>query len=154
MSDDVPIVMTIFGVFGFVAWTITTNIRRSKTAHTVAELHARLLDKFSACQEVLGYLESEAGRKFLESASGGQTAASSRILGAIQAGSIFALAGLAALLVRSAVPYSDSQEFLSVVGSFAIAIGLGFLVSAAISYRLCRSWGLLDHGRSRAELAR
>ena len=60
------VVAIIFGVFGWVVWVITTNIRRSKAARAVADLHAKLLDRCSSNNELLMYLESESGRRFLE----------------------------------------------------------------------------------------
>lgn len=149
MNDDVVIVPTIFGVFGWIVWTISTNIRRSKTAREIADLHAKLLDKFAASQELQNYIESDAGRRFLESASTGYANPSGRILNAVQAGTILSLVGLAGLLVRATLQDTDLRQFLIVAGSIVLAIGIGFLVSALISYGLCKSWGLLNRIEAR-----
>ena len=140
MHDDVPIVMTIFGVFGWIVWTIATNIRRSKATRAVAELHAKLLDKCAASQELLGYLESEAGRRFLESASISGTNPASRILNALQGGITLSLVGVALLTIRFYV--GNAEQFFLTAGAIAVAVGLGFLISAGGSYFLCKSWGI------------
>ena len=80
------VVAIIFGVFGWVVWVITTNIRRSKAARAVADLHAKLLDRCSSNNELLMYLESESGRPFLELASTSGATPFTRILNAVQAG--------------------------------------------------------------------
>jgi len=109
----------------------------------VADLHSRLLDKCTSNQELLSYLESQPGRRFLESTTTSGSNPSGRILNAVQAGSIAALAGGAMLIVRTEERFDwDGRQFLVIFGSVLLAIGLGFLVSAAISYVLCRSWGL------------
>jgi hypothetical protein len=146
---EIPIVAIIFGVFGWVVWVIATNIRRSKAVRHVADLHAKLLDKCAANQDLLRYIESEPGRRFLESATVGQTAPASRILNAVQAGAILALAGAAILIVRTIEESMDVRDFLAFLGAVLAAIGVGFLISAAVSYGLCRSWGLLNPAEDR-----
>jgi hypothetical protein len=143
MQSDVPIVATIFGTFGWVVYTISTNIRRAHAARGVADLHAKLLDKCAASQDLVTYLESSSGRRFLESAGAEGTQPWSRILNAMQAGFILSLVGIAELIVRTLEPNADTDQFLLVSGAVALAIGLGFLISAATSFMLSRSWGLL-----------
>lgn len=144
MNSDVPIVMSIFATFGWIAYTISTNIRRAHTARNVAQLHARLLDKCATSQDVVAYLESTSGRKFLESAAVEGSHPLPRILGAMQWGFILALVGIAALIVRTWESSSDAADFLLVFGAIVLAIGSGFLLSAVVSFALSKSWGLLN----------
>jgi hypothetical protein len=143
MESEIVIVPVVFGAFSFVVWTITTNIRRAKTARIVADLHGKVLEKCSASQELMGYVQSDAGRRFLESAASGQANPSARILSAVQAGTILALLGVAFIAVSNMHHDLDVRELLVTFGYLVTALGLGFLVSAAISYFLCKSWGLL-----------
>jgi hypothetical protein len=145
MADpEVIIVPVIFGAFAFIVWTITTNIRRAKTARIVADLHGKVLEKCAGSQELIGYVQSDAGRRFLESAANGQSGSAVRILNAIEAGAILALLGGAFILVSHLHRDVDAQETLVTFGYLVTALGAGFLVSAAISYFLCKSWGLLN----------
>jgi hypothetical protein len=133
----------------FIVWTITTNIRRSKTARIVADLHGKVLEKCASSQELMGYVQSDAGRRFLESAANGQSNSAARILNAVQAGTILALLG-GAFIVTSQMHHDvDAREILVTFGYLIMAGGLGFLVSAAISYVLCKSWGLLNQGEAK-----
>ncbi len=142
------VVAIIFGVFGWVVWVITTNIRRSKAARAVADLHAKLLDRCSSNNELLMYLESESGRRFLESASTSGPTPFTRILNAVQAGAVLLLFGIGMVIVRLALEDTDARNGLVVLGAAALSIGAGFLVSAAISYALCKSWGILKPGEA------
>lgn len=143
MSSDVPIVATIFGTFGWVVYTISTNIRKAHASRAVADLHSKLLDKCAASQDLVTYLESGSGRKFLESAGTEGSQPWSRILSAMQAGFVLSLVGIAELIVRSLEQNADTSEFLLISGAIALAIGVGFLISAAMSFALSKSWGLL-----------
>jgi predicted transporter len=149
MQSEIVIVPTIFGVIGFVVWTITTNIRRAKVAHVVADLHAKVLERCSANQELMGYVQSDAGRRFLESATDSQTSPTSRILNAVQAGTIFSLLGVASIVVSNFHHEIEAQEFFVTLGWLVLAVGLGFLVSAGVSWGLCKSWGLLNRPDAR-----
>lgn len=143
MPSDVPIVATIFGTFGWVVYTISTNIRKAHASRAVADLHSKLLDKCAASQDVVAYLESGSGQKFLESAGAEGSQPWSRILGAMQAGFVLSLVGIAELIVRNSEQNADTGEFLLISGAIALAIGVGFLISAATSFVLSKSWGLL-----------
>jgi hypothetical protein len=141
--QEVLTVAIVFGMVSWVTWVIASTIRRGHTARAVANLHSKLLDKCTSNQELLSYLESQSGRRFLESTTTSESNPSGRILNAIQAGTIAALAGGAMLIVRTEERLDwDGREFLVIFGSLLLAIGLGYLVSAAVSYVLCRSWGL------------
>ena len=147
MQTEMVAIPVVFGVLGFtlswVVWVVATNIRRSKTASAVANLHSKLLDRCTASNDLLMYLESESGRRFLESATSETANPFPRILNAIQAGAILVLFGIAVVLVRLAFDETGARQAFLLLGSAALAIGAGFLISAGISYTLCKSWGLL-----------
>lgn len=145
MVSDVPIVATIFGTFGWIVYTISTNIRKAHSARAVADLHSKLLDKCAGGQELVAYLESGSGQKFLQSAGSEAPQPWSRIFSSMQAGFVLSLVGIAELIVRGLGASYDSAEFLLISGAIALAIGVGFLISAITSFMLSKSWGLLTH---------
>jgi hypothetical protein len=147
MHSDVFVVAIIFGTFGWVVYTIATNIRKAHGARAVANLHSKLLDKCAASQDLIAYLESSSGQKFLDSAGAEAPQAWSRILNAMQAGFVLSLVGAAELIVRNLEHDFDTSDFLLISGAIALAIGLGFLISAVTSFALSRSWGLLTPSR-------
>lgn len=143
MQSDVIIAPAFFATFGWVAYTISSNIRRAHSSRAVADLHSKLLDKCAASQDLIAYMESAAGRKFLESAGMEAAQPWSRILNAMQAGFVLGLVGAAELIVRSINPNPDTNEFLLITGAATVAVGIGFLLSAVTSFVLSKSWGLL-----------
>ena len=54
--------------------------------------------------------------------------------------------GIAFLILGANFP--DVSEGFKVVGSLGLALGIGFLISAGLSYRLSKNFGLFDRERS------
>jgi hypothetical protein len=61
------------------------------------------------------------------------------VLGSIQKGVIILLVGLTLVGIGL-----YSEKAVTAVGALLAAVGLGFLVSAAITHHLSRRWGLID----------
>ena len=129
-------------MFSWIAWVIFSTIRRYKTAKLRAGVQTKLLEKFGSSQDLLAYVQTYAGQQFLESIATEQRTPYRRILGAAQVGVIALLFGAALLFLRSRV--SGAQEAFLVFGTLILTLGIGFVVSAAVSYILSKSFGLLD----------
>lgn len=128
--------------------SLLENRRWSKAAAVQSEIHTKLLDRFGSSQEMLAYMETEAGKRFLESGTLAVESRPSRtppvigrILGSMQAGLILLIVGIGILWLRGSVP--DGMRPLLVLGTLATALGAGFLLSAAASYVLSKRLGLL-----------
>lgn len=148
--------LSIFGAFLFVAivltWLIRTLIeqrRWTRLARTQAEVHNKLMDRFASNEDLLNYIQTPVGRRFLESApipleqpaNRPVSAPIGRILWSVQAG-LVTLAGGIGLLVISNNISKDAAEPVTALGTLAIAVGIGLVVSAAASFILSRRLGL------------
>lgn len=142
---------------GWIVWVLSNNRRRSRIAETQNEMQIKLFEKFGTSQELVEYLKTEAGSKFLSSATIEQAKPSGRILGSVQAGLILFFLGIAMLFVRYTMPpegfnaierAQTAHGFLA-VSFLLLALGLGFLASAAASYRISKSWGLFERESAR-----
>jgi len=142
MSEDVVILPLLMATFGSVVWIIFATIRRYKTAKLQAGVQTKLLEKFGSGQELLAYIQSDAGKRFTESLTMEQRTPYGRILGATQAGVILILLGLALLFLRGRV--SGGEEGFLVSGTIILSLGVGFGLSAALSFFLSKSLGLLS----------
>jgi hypothetical protein len=107
------------------------------------------LDRLTTNEDLLAYIQSPAGRRFLESAplvlegdSRPTSAPLGRILWSVQAGVILASLGVGLWVVQGSV-IADIAPGFSVMGTIAFAVGIGFVVSAALSYLLSARLGLL-----------
>ena len=148
MQDLSPLVFSVTLIFA-TAWVVTVIIKAFKQKsilRTRAELYNRLLDKFSSAPEFVNYLESEVGRQFLEEITIQGAAPTNKILGSIQKGVIFVLAGLGSLFLGNLFDKTlggDLYIVLIVGGTIVLMLGIGFLISTGITYRLSKSWGLI-----------
>jgi hypothetical protein len=113
-------------------------------------VHSKLLDRFTSNEDLLAYMQTDAGRRFLEAAPlrlpdepRSLAAPFSRILWSMQVGIVLLLTGIGFLYVSSTF-IDEPAELFRVLGVVALALGGGFLVSAAAAYLLSRRLGLLD----------
>jgi hypothetical protein len=148
----------IFSGFLFVAvvlaWIIKTLIdyrRWARLSKVQAEVHNKLLDRFAANEDLLAYVQTPSGRRFLESAPialdpagpGPVAAPIRRILWAVEAGFVLAAAGIGLLFVSGRV-IPDAAQPIYVFGVLGLSVGIGFIVAAAVSFVLSKRLGLFE----------
>jgi hypothetical protein len=113
------------------------------------EVHTKLLDRITNNQELLAYIETSAGRRFLEApvplvaAPSMNIAPVARILWSVQIGVVVVAAGVGFWIARTSVEDVDLASVFNVMGSLAMAIGVGFVVSAVSSWGLAQRMGLM-----------
>jgi hypothetical protein len=149
VSENLTVVIVLSicaSLFGWAVWVIAVNIRRSRTSKQIVELHSRLLDRFAGNQELIAFLEGESGRRYFEALESDLKDPLSRILNGIQLGVVLILLGGSLIAVKSGQA-DEVRNALAILGIPGIALGTGFLLSAVISYGLCKSWGLLGKNR-------
>jgi hypothetical protein len=142
------------GVMSFLAWVFRALfdyrywMRASKIQ---TDAHTKIFDRLTSNEELLAYVQSPAGQKFLSSSSipidvgsRGVSAPVSRILWSVQAGVVVMLAGFGLWLARNHV-IDELAQLLYIVAILAVSLGVGFVLSALASYALSRRLGLLDN---------
>jgi hypothetical protein len=143
-----------FGMaIGLLTWLIRTLVdyrRWHRLATVQTNVHTRLLERFTANEDLLAYIQSPAGSKFLESSpitlDPGQRSMGAplgRILWSLQAGLVLAAAGLGLQYAAGGLEVSAAQT-LHVLGVLGLALGLGFIGSAVASYLISSRMGLLQ----------
>jgi hypothetical protein len=157
MTEMLSIVAVVATIVGGFIWLIRNalNYRRwGRQAKVQAEAHTKLLDRLTSNEELLAYVQSQAGSRFLQSApitlDGTPTsmgAPFSRILWSMQAGVVLAAAGIGLNYVSRHV-HPDSTDAVFTLSVILLSIGIGFFASAGLSYLLSKRLGLLA-GRDR-----
>lgn len=145
MGPDLIIAFAVPSMIAWIAWIIFSTIRRYKIAKLQAEVQNKLLDKMASGEELIAYAQTEVGKAMLESLKVERISPHGKIIGALQAGIVMTVVGVALLLLRAQVP--DVEKGFLVCGTLITALGIGFGTSAAASYYLSKSFGLLN-GRS------
>jgi hypothetical protein len=125
------------------------NRRWGRIFKLQSEVHLRLIDKFGSNQELASYMETEAGKRFLEAApipvslepSQRMPNAVARVLTPIQIGVVMLLLGIGILLLRHSRP--EMEIPMLVFGTVVLMPGIGFIISAGITWFLAARLGLI-----------
>jgi len=135
------------------AWLIRSFIdyrRWGRVTRVQTEAHTKLLDRFSNNEDLLAYVNSPAGSKFLQSApisldAGPRNVAAplGRILWTVQGGVVLIALGIGLEVVSRQSTY-PIQEPLHALGILAMALGIGFVISAIISFVISHRLGLIE----------
>jgi hypothetical protein len=147
------VVMTILVFFGLLVRQTVDYRRWVRQTRLQNEVHTKILDRMQSNDELLAYVQTPAGRHFLEftpisteSAPKTVSAPLSRILWSVQAGVVLAALGLGFRYAQSNVPEEIVPAF-TVLGVVVMALGLGAVVSAVVAYLLSARLGLLPARR-------
>lgn len=147
-------ILSIFTLITLVlTWLIRTLVeqrRWSRLSRVQTEVHSKLLERFTSSEDLLKYIETPSGRRFLESApipveSGPRqvNAPIGRILFSIQTGVVVAAAGIGLMSVSSGVD-KDAAQPLFALGVVALCVGIGFVASAVVSFIVSRRLKLFE----------
>jgi hypothetical protein len=134
------------------AWLVRTVIEQKRwnyLSRTQSEVHTKILDRFNSSAEVLEYIKTAAGSKFLESApiplhaerERTYSAPVARVMLSIQIG-VIALAVAAGLLIVSLRYDKETSQGLFAMGAIGLSMGIGFIASALVSIVLSKRLGL------------
>ena len=152
--EDTSVSIVILGITGSLLWIIrllVENRRWTRIFQQQSEIHTRLIDRFATNQELLEYMNTESGRRFLEAAPipiepdrpqrlpGGL----GRVMATLQLGIVLAMLGLGLLILSHTLP--DFQSPLLILGMITLMPGAGFIISAILTWRLSARLGLTPH---------
>jgi hypothetical protein len=152
LTGDVAPAMVFLGVLGAILWltrVFVENRRWSRIFKLQTEVHGKLIDRFGSSQELLNYMGTEAGKRFLEAApipvdfepQQRVPNAVARVLTPLQIGIVLVLLGVGFLVLRHAE--ADMRIPMLVLGTIFVMPGLGFILSAGITWVLAGRLGLI-----------
>ena len=153
LMQGLAVIVIFGGVASFLVWLIKTVLdqrRWNRLSRIQAEVHSKLLDRFSSNDELMAYVQTPSGQRFLESGPSpvqeeprALSAPVSRILWSLQAGVVLTMGGLGMLLISTRIAEEPGQFFVA-MGILAVALGAGFAISAGVAYVMSRKLGLFD----------
>ncbi len=140
--------VVILSVLVWLLRVLLDNRRWNRVFKVQTEIYNKLLDKFSTNEEMLAYIRSESGKRFLDSATlpvasmqPGVGNPMARVLAPLQLGVILEVIGAGMIVLRSHV--RDVFTPLSVFGTLALMAGIGLIISAGLAFVLARHFGLM-----------
>lgn len=116
------------------------------------DAHTKIVDRLSSNEDLLAYMQSPTGQRFLSASLGVPAAGAAptavgapfnRILWSVQAGIVMGAGGLGLWFAKNGVIDEVGQP-MHVMAILAMTLGAGFVVSAFASYALSRQLGLVQ----------
>jgi hypothetical protein len=157
LNDGIPflVFLCILGALLWLTHVLLENRRWGRIFKLQTDVHGRLIERFGTSQEVLTYMGTDAGKRFLEAtpiAVGFERQAPvpspvARVLTPLQIGIVMSLLGIGLLFLRHSV--SEGASALLVIGTVVLMPGLGFIISAGITWLLARHLGLMPQSGGR-----
>jgi hypothetical protein len=151
INDGLPflVFLCILSALLWLTHVLLENRRWNRIFKLQTDVHGRLIERFGTSQEVLTYMGTDAGKRFLEAtpiAVGFERQAPvpspvARVLTPLQIGVVMTLLGIGLLYLRHSV--TDGGGALLVIGTVVLMPGLGFIISAGITWVLARHLGLM-----------
>ena len=145
----------VFGAVVFALFSLLKYIVEYRRWHRISkmnsEVHNKILDRFGSNEELLAYIDSPPGRRFLEATPIAQSAPPARSVGApfgrillsVQVGIILLALGVGFLII-SGRAIEEVQPVLTSLAVLGFCLGVGAIASGAASYALSRKLGLLQ----------
>ena len=151
IDDGVPflVFLCILSALLWLVHVLLENRRWNRIFKLQTDVHGKLIERFGTSQEVLTYMSTEAGKRFLEATpiavgfepSQPVPSPVARVLTPLQIGIVMSLLGLGLIFLRHSVPEGEAP--LLVLGTVILMPGLGFIISAGVTWMLGRHLGLM-----------
>jgi hypothetical protein len=144
-------VSAFIGVLTWLVRAVIQHRRWLRQSKVQADIHAKLMDRLTTNEELLAYIQSPAGRRFLESAPTQPESDAPRtgapvgpIIWSMMAGIVLSTVGIGFRLAAQSVT-NEAQQAFTVVGVIILALGAGFIFSSIMAYLVSSRLGLFPH---------
>ena len=154
--------LVFLGVLFAVLWLVRQfleNRRWSRIFKLQTDVHSKLIERFGSSQELLTYMGTEAGKRFLEAApipvgfepDQRMPNAVARVLNPLQIGVVLTLLGVGLLALKNSLG-ADMTAPMLLMGTVVLMPGIGFILSAGITWLLAGRLGLMPDNTGRTNL--
>ncbi len=143
--------MVVGAMIGVLTWLVRAVIQHRRwirASQVQADVHSKLMDRMTSNEELLAYVQSPAGRRFLEAAplkpepdTPGFGAPVGPIIWSMMAGIVLATVG-AGFRVAASTISDDVQRAFTVVGIILLSLGVGFLIASMMAFMVSSRLGL------------
>ncbi|RLE22588.1 MAG: hypothetical protein DRJ08_03925 [Acidobacteria bacterium] len=135
----IPLIVapSFFFLTGWLFWMIV-QWRQYKYRMNV---QLKMLDKVASGAELVQFVESDAGAKFIASMELPSVGPKDRILSAVYKAVILLVLGIAVYALRGTL--DEGAVAFTILGTVLMAFGIGYIIATFISYRLASKWGMI-----------
>ena len=136
---------------GVLIWLVRTFIQHRrwlKASQVQADVHTKLMERMHTNEELVTYIQSPAGRRFLEAApitpnaeGPAFSAPVGSIIWSLMAGVVLTVVGVGFRYAGTSVA-DDARDAFQVVGIIVLSLGIGFIFASLMAYMLSARLGL------------
>ncbi len=151
MMAGIAVVLGLAVFLSGLVWVIRTLVdhrRWLRQSRVQVEVHSKILDRMTSNEDLLAYAKTPAGSRFLESAPIDLGTASApatpfgRIIWSVQAGIVLIALGVGLFLAQTSL-VEEVRAGFKLIATVTISLGVGFVASAAVAYKVSSRVGLL-----------
>jgi hypothetical protein len=154
----VAFVLILFATL--IIWLVRAFIQHRrwlKASQVQADVHTKLMERMTNNEELLAYIQSPAGRRFLEAApvrpeadSPSFSAPVGSIIWSLMAGIVLTVLGVGFRYAGNFVK-DDAHDAIVVVGVIILSLGIGFVFASLMAFAVSSRLGLFPKRQSSAE---
>jgi hypothetical protein len=154
----VAFVLILFATL--IIWLVRAFIQHRrwlKASQVQADVHTKLMERMTNNEELLAYIQSPAGRRFLEAApvrpeadSPSFSAPIGSIIWSLMAGIVLTVLGVGFRYAGNFVK-DDAHDAIVVVGVIILSLGIGFVFASLMAFAVSSRLGLFPKRQSAAE---
>jgi hypothetical protein len=141
MAVEILVPLGLFTLIGFIVWIVMNTWRQRAQLKATADFNAGILNRISSLRDFSEFVQTEQGAKFMDSLAAERASSGprDRVLRTTQVGVVVTAVGLGLLFMAG---HLRSEDAMFAAG-ITLSLGLGLLLSSAVSYWLARSLGVL-----------
>jgi hypothetical protein len=140
----------LLSVFVWLVRAIIEHRRWLRVSRVQAEVHTKVMDRLASNEDLLAYIQTPAGSRFLDAAPLAVDGAPRRygapvtsMLWSLQGGVVLMALGAGMWFLQGRV-MQEIAEGIYVIGVIAGSLGVGFVVSALMAYAISSRLGLVN----------
>ncbi|HJT17048.1 MAG TPA: DUF6249 domain-containing protein [Thermoanaerobaculia bacterium] len=130
----IPIVSVVGSFIMVVAIVYFISRAKERSARYRADVQMKMIERFGSANEFTQFLESSAGKQFLNETP--RRSARERAMGGIRTGIILTFIGLGFCVGY----WAEGDPGFFIPAFILIGLGVGFLISAAVSWKMAAKW--------------
>jgi len=150
MNENVTlslIFLIVAGLVSWLLWLISRHVLRTRSLRAQTLLQDKLIEKLSSSGALIEAAQGDLSAVLKSLVPNGSGGPSEQILESTRTGVVALCVGAACLVLRWSAQSAIGRELFLTIALVLLGLGVGFSLSAFISYRLYRALGVLASGK-------
>ena len=145
-QQELMTMMIVFPTFaGGIIWLIQ-KIMDWRKFKRLLEFNTKLIDRFSNPEDLKAFLETGSGDQIFKLINVEEQSHTTRqkLMSSMTKAIVLVCLGIGFFIIAEFKMFGPEVQGLGAFGIIAMALGIGFLISTALSFKLSQKWGIID----------